>query len=458
MRIQYKLNFLIIGLLFILTVLVVGSVNHMIGEILGNEILDKELAITEHMACGLAIPILNKDITLIQDNIYYLKDQNVNVKYIYIVGFDGTVIASTFNDGFPIDLITTNTISADENISIQTLSANTKPIQDIGVRVLEDMDAKVHIGFSREYLLESITRTTNLIISIGAGILVFGICLSFFLTRRITSPIEELVKGTKRVGGGDFDFRIDIVSNDEVGILTNSFNQMIAERKVAEDRIKASLNEKEVLMREIHHRVKNNLQVVSSMLNLQARITKDTAAIDVLSESRNRIEVMTLIHSQLYESENLSEINMKKFVDKLLNQLLLNYSVRNTKITKSVSVIDHPFPISIATPIGLIINELLSNVLKHAFDNRKEGKIEVIINKSEKNTINLTISDDGIGLPEGFDINITKTLGLRLVKILVEHQLQGILEVISKEGTTFNIEFDMGDNNNEKSENINSRR
>lgn len=282
----------------------------------------------------------------------------------------------------------------------------------------------------------------------------FGICLSFFLTCRITSPIGELVKGTKRVGGGDFDFRIDIVSNDEIGILTNSFNQMIAERKVAEDRIKASLNEKEVLMREIHHRVKNNLQVVSSMLNLQARITKDTVAIDVLSESRNRIEVMALIHSQLYESENLSEINMKKFVDKLL----LNYSVRDTKITKSVSVIDHPFPISIATPIGLIINELLSNVLKHAFDNRKEGKIEVIINKSEKNTINLTISDDGIGLPEGFDINITKTLGLRLVKILVEHQLQGILEVISKEGTTSNIEFDMGDNNNEKSENINSRR
>jgi methyl-accepting chemotaxis protein len=346
----------------------------MIGEILGNEILDKELAITEHMACDLAIPILNKDVTLIQGNIYNLKDQNVNVKYIYIVGFDGTVIASTFDDGFPVDLITTNIISADENISIQTLSANEKPIQDIGVRVLEDMDAKVHIGFSREYLLESITRTTNLIISIGAGILVFGICLSFFLTRRITSPIEELVKGTKRVGGGDFDFRIDIVSNDEVGILTNSFNQMIAERKVAEDRIKASLNEKEVLMREIHHRVKNNLQVVSSMLNLQARITKDTAAIDVLSESRNRIEVMTLIHSQLYESENLSEINMKKFVDKLLNQLLLNYSVRNTKITKSVSVIDHPFPISIATPIGLIINELLSNVLKHALIIEKKEK------------------------------------------------------------------------------------
>ncbi|MEA3293438.1 MAG: histidine kinase dimerization/phosphoacceptor domain -containing protein [Euryarchaeota archaeon] len=458
MRIQYKLNFLIIGLLFILTVLVVGSVSHMIGEILGNEILDKEMAITEHMACDLAIPILNKDVTLIQDNIYNLKDQNVKVKYIYIVGFDGTVIASTFDDGFPVDLITTNTISADENISIQTLSANAKPIQDIGVRVLEDMDAKVHIGFSREYLLESITRTTNLIISIGAGILVFGICLSFFLTRRITSPIEELVKGTKRVGGGDFDFRIDIVSNDEIGILTKSFNQMIAERKVAEDRIKASLNEKEVLMREIHHRVKNNLQVVSSMLNLQARITKDTAAIDVLSESRNRIEVMALIHSQLYESENLSEINMKKFVDKLLNQLLLNYSVRDTKITKFVSVIDHPFPISIATPIGLIINELLSNVLKHAFDNRKKGIIEVILNKSEKNTINLTISDDGIGLPEGFDINITKTLGLRLVKILVEHQLQGILEVISKEGTTFNIEFDMGDNDNGKSENINSRR
>ena len=428
----------------------------MMGEILEKEILDKEMAITDHMACNLVIPILNKDIKLVRESIDNLKDQNAKVKYIYIVGFDGTVITSTFNNGFPVDLITSNMIPSQKNIAIQKLSAGGEPIQDIGVRVLEDMDAKVHIGFSRAYLLESITRTTNRIIGIGAMILVFGICLSIILTSRMTSPIEALVKGTKRVSGGDFDFKIDIVKNDEIGTLTDSFNRMVTERKAAEDQIKASLKEKEVLMREIHHRVKNNLQVVSSMLNLQARITKDDTTIDVLSESRNRIEVMALIHSQLYESEKLSEINMKRFVNKLLSQLFLSYSVKDTKITQVVSVIDHPFPISIATPIGLIINELLSNILKHAFDKRNVGKIEVILSKPEIGRINLIVSDDGIGLPEGFDINATKSLGLRLVKILVEHQLQGTLEIISEEGTTFNMEFDIEDDANGKSKNNNS--
>ncbi|MCD4845184.1 MAG: hypothetical protein K8R25_11930 [Methanosarcinales archaeon] len=214
MRIKYKFNFLIISLLFILTILVVGSVNHMMGEILEKEILDKELAITEHMACNLAIPILNKDIILVQKSIDNIKDQNAKVKYIYIVGFDGTVITSTFNNGFPVELVTSNMIPSQEKIAIQTLSSDGEPIQDIGVRVLEDMDAKVYIGFSRAYLLESITRITNRIIGIGAVILVFGICLSIILTSRMTRPIEALVKGTKRVSEGDFDFRIDIVKND----------------------------------------------------------------------------------------------------------------------------------------------------------------------------------------------------------------------------------------------------
>ncbi|MGB2727909.1 MAG: PAS domain S-box protein [Halobacteriota archaeon] len=220
----------------------------------------------------------------------------------------------------------------------------------------------------------------------------------------------------------------------------------ITERKRAEEQIKASLREKEVLLREIHHRVKNNLQVVSSLLNMQARAVKDKDAIDMLYESRNRINAMALIHAQLYESRNLSEINMKGFVDGLLRQLLPSYPVKDTKITPIVRVADYPFPISIAVPVGLIVNELLANALKHAFDNREEGKIEVILSASEKGEICLTVSDDGVGLPKGFDINKSETLGLHLVKILVEEQLEGKLEIVSKEGTTFNIEFKIENN------------
>jgi len=216
----------------------------------------------------------------------------------------------------------------------------------------------------------------------------------------------------------------------------------ITERKQAEDQIKASLREKEVLLREIHHRVKNNLQVVSSLLNMQARNAKDKNTIEILSEARDRIKTMSLIHSQLYESSDLSEINMKEFVDLLLGQLLQSYPVGDTRITPVVRADDYPFPISVAVPVGLIINELLSNALKHAFYGRDKGKIEVSLTASESGRIHLAVSDDGVGLPPGFDIDESKTLGLRLVKILTEDQLQGTLEVTSDGGATFEIEFE----------------
>jgi two-component sensor histidine kinase len=115
------------------------------------------------------------------------------------------------------------------------------------------------------------------------------------------------------------------------------------------------------------------------------------------------------------------------------------------RITRVVRVDDYPFPISVAVPVGLIINELLSNALKHAFEGRGEGKIEVSLAASEGGRVNLTVSDDGVGLPPGFDINTSKTLGLRLVKILTEDQLQGTLEVTSDGGATFKMQFDIID-------------
>ena len=205
----------------------------------------------------------------------------------------------------------------------------------------------------------------------------------------------------------------------------------ITERVLAEKQIKAALKEKEVLLREIHHRVKNNLQIVSSLLDMQARGVRSKEVIDALTESKDRLNTMALIHAQLYESRDLAEINMKGFVSKLLSQLLRSYQVQGTEITPVVSVADYPVPISMAVPVGLIVNELLSNTLKHAFVGRKEGTINVSLTASEEGRINLTVQDDGVGLPAGFDISKTGTLGLRLIKILTEDQLHGTLKVIS---------------------------
>ena len=217
----------------------------------------------------------------------------------------------------------------------------------------------------------------------------------------------------------------------------------ITERKHAEEQIKAALRDKELLLRETHHRVKNNLQVVSSMLNMQARVAKDRDASTVLSESRDRINTMALIHTQLYETGNVSEMNMKVFVNGLMRQMLSSHPLQETRITPVVHVDEYLLPISIAVHLGLIINELLINALKYAFVNSKAGEIAVDLRVSEKGVVNLTVSDDGVGLPDGFDINASKTLGLRMVKILVEDQLQGNLEINSDGGTTFKVEFEI---------------
>ena len=215
------------------------------------------------------------------------------------------------------------------------------------------------------------------------------------------------------------------------------------ERKRAEEKIKAHQKEKELLLCEIHHRVRNNLQIMSSLLNMQARATDNKEAFDILAESRNRINTMALIHTQLYENRNLSEINMKGFLDKLLVQLFQIHSVHDRKITPIVQAVDCSLPISIALPVGLIANELLTNAFKHAFVDRKEGNIRVSLRASENGAVSLIVRDNGIGLPEGFEIDAIKTVGLRVVKILVEDQLQGNLKICSDNGATFRVDFEM---------------
>jgi len=259
------------------------------------------------------------------------------------------------------------------------------------------------------------------------------------------------------VGGRDFEYKA-VKKNGELWYASSSWEPLrdregqflgivfqtidVTERKRAEEKIKASLKEKEALLQETHHRVKNNLQVVSSLLSMQARAAKDEDTVDILTESRNRINAMALIHTQLYESGNLSAIKMKGFVDKMVRQMFQSYPVRDMKLTPIVNVADYPLPVSIVVPVGLIFNELISNAFKHAFVNRKEGKIEVSLCASGK-SISMTVRDDGVGLPEGFDINTTATLGLHLVTILAEDQLRGKLEVVSDEGASFKIAFEI---------------
>ena len=213
----------------------------------------------------------------------------------------------------------------------------------------------------------------------------------------------------------------------------------ITEIKQAERKIKASLFEKEILLKEIHHRVKNNLQIISSLLNLQAGNLRDSEFYPLFKESQNRVRSMALVHEILYQSDDLAKIDFSDYVSKLSTYLFRSYGVNPGKIILNLNVKNIFLEVDRAIPCGLIINELLSNVLKYAFPDGK-GKVSVDFQPGKEDDFLLEVRDDGIGLPEEVDFKEAETLGLNLVTNLVE-QLDGEIKIARDGGTGFEIRF-----------------
>jgi PAS domain S-box-containing protein len=213
----------------------------------------------------------------------------------------------------------------------------------------------------------------------------------------------------------------------------------ITQRKLAEEQIKVSLKEKEVLLREIHHRVKNNLQIISSLLDLQVKHLKDKQIIEPFKESQNRIKSMALTHEMLYQSKNIAKIDFYDYVKKLVVNLSSSYKINTKDIALKINIDSVFVNVDIAIPCGLILNELVSNALKHAFPPGKVGEVSIDFYYNNDVFI-LTVSDNGIGLPKNLDIQNTESLGLKLVHTLI-NQLEGTMEINRNYGTKFIIRF-----------------
>ncbi len=216
----------------------------------------------------------------------------------------------------------------------------------------------------------------------------------------------------------------------------------ITKRKKTEEEIIASLKEKETLLHEIHHRVKNNMAVISSLLKLQSNALEDSRMKEILKESQSRVYVMSAVHETLHGSEKLSEINLKTYLSKISTFIFQAYNTKRGNVKLSCKIEDEPISINQAYPLGLVINELISNSLKYAFPEDRTGEITVGMEKLDKE-LELTIMDDGIGTPEGFDWKNANSLGLKLVRTLVENQLDGSIDMESKNGTKFIIKFNV---------------
>ena len=214
----------------------------------------------------------------------------------------------------------------------------------------------------------------------------------------------------------------------------------ITNRKLIEEQLEASLKEKELLLSEIHHRVKNNFEIISSLLDLGSMHTENQEIQNLLLNSRNRIHSMAMIHSQLYQSDRFDRIDMARHIAELAEHLLLLYGSE-----KKVDLVIEPsevyLSLSQAIPCSLILNELITNSLKHAFVDREHGKIQISIHNSDNNTVLLRLRDDGGGIPEEVDVKPAGGLGLELVKHLSVGQLKGEIRFNNNDGTEICIEF-----------------
>jgi PAS domain S-box-containing protein len=251
----------------------------------------------------------------------------------------------------------------------------------------------------------------------------------------------------RRADGTEFPVEIGLNPIDtEGGLMVLAAIVDITERKRAQARIEKALEEKTVLLNELHHRVKNNLQMISSLLNLQANSSGDTRLREVLSECQSRVKAMGLTHQLLYEHKDFSRVDLGEYLGRLTQLLLGSYRSRGKGIRLDLLLPPerHYVGLEKAIPCGLAVNELVTNAFKHAFPDERQGTITVSLAADSGDHVVLSIADDGVGLPSGFDITTIKSLGLRLVPLLAE-QLQGTLTVNGSAGSSFALRFPAGE-------------
>jgi PAS domain S-box-containing protein len=256
-------------------------------------------------------------------------------------------------------------------------------------------------------------------------------------------PVEFISERTQKNGAKIIRqillYPIKDINNQVVEVSGIGFD--ITENKINEEKITQSLKEKDILLKEVHHRVKNNMQVISSILNLQSSYVKDTYALNLLKECQNRIKSMAFIHESLYQTKNFESVNFSEYVATLSKNLVHTYSI-NTKKIKLILTLEKLFlSLDASIPCGLIINEIISNSLKYAFPDNRDGIIFVNL-RVVKNKVSIEVGDNGVGIPETVDVKNTQTLGLQLVDTLVE-QINGTIKLTRNKGTIFSIEFNI---------------
>lgn len=303
--------------------------------------------------------------------------------------------------------------------------------------------------FYKEDLLKQVDSAFFKIFPAALTAFILVLLIGFFLFRRLFKSINTLTYTARQINNGNKSVRSFVKGNDDIGTLGIAFDTMIEnfensintlDKKVEKktEQLKSSLEEKETLLKEIHHRVKNNLALTISLIKLQQVKIEDENTQKTLNDIQERIYTMELLHRKLYESNNLNSINIKEYIHSLVNDISNTYDYEK-KVFLEFDIQDLYFSIEKAIPCALIINELVTNAYKYAF-NTVNPKLLIYLKKSEDKYI-LIVKDNGKGIDKKIDIKNSSSLGLKLVNSICTLQLEGNLEYVNNHGALFKITF-----------------
>lgn len=310
------------------------------------------------------------------------------------------------------------------------------------------------IELSKNLVLRDTKSFLKWVVVFGIILLAIGLAVTWVLSRNITRPLNELSLAAVKIAEGSYSSPIELNRNDELGVLADSFNEMNRKVRNSKDELEKKINEveeknyllekslkeKEILLKEVHHRVKNNLQIISSLLNLQSGSIENPEIKETFKSSQLRIRSIALIHEKLYKSKNLARINLKEYIDELVAYLLNLYNTSTAMIHTKLQMDEVSAEIGTTITLGLIVSELVTNTIKYAFPDERIGEIVIKLNKLEGENYLLVIKDNGIGIPADLDIENAHSLGLSIVKTLLT-QIKGKAEFYRSDGTEIRINF-----------------
>ncbi len=455
-----------------LSLLMIGFVQWHLFKILDyGDVIDDDqqtLLVLQEYGSTMSNALLVADLVLSGGNTYLIK-----IVYDYVEQSNGLLATLQQSPIYPIDLqsvspqsdfsivnetireFTTVRNAVDNSSAISLIRSNTqqRAYDDATERLVEHYDA----------MYEQMIKTANdrktyekdlwdqFFLLTGATIL--GLLVLIFIswyaqTRKLARPIMRLKENAESAIKNGFFSSVSI-DIEEMDQLRANFEKLIAQlmagQRVVEARskdlvdantlLKGSLAEKDVLLKEIHHRVKNNLQIISSMLSLQAMETKGERDRQLFLNSQNRVQTMALIHERLYQSDDMSQVDFSDYIPSLAENIFKSYKATDQHIELCVEVADIKLELDQAIPCGLMINEMVTNSLKYAFPDERSGHIRIALNCTEDERVVLKVSDDGVGLPAEFEEKKSSKLGLQLIRILTR-QLRGTLDINGSQGGT----------------------